>query len=185
MCSIKFAARRTQSYGFTAIELLVVIAILGVLAALAAPSFLNSVRRYQVNAIRDELVNSLQLARIEAMRRGVPVILSRKTGCATTLTGTSDWSCGYTMYPDINNNSVQDTSNNEVTLTNASLVTNYGLIHSGTGNNILQVNLWGQAAGTGHSFVITSPAGASGPSVVVCVSTGGRVRTINNSSSCS
>ena len=59
-----------RSSGFTLIELMVSIAILGILAAIAAPSFTNTIKRYQANAARDELVASIQVAQTEARRRG-------------------------------------------------------------------------------------------------------------------
>lgn len=53
--------------GFTIIELLVTILILGILAAVAAPSFSDFVERKRVEAGTDDIVKTLSAARVEAM----------------------------------------------------------------------------------------------------------------------
>jgi hypothetical protein len=44
--------------------------------------FTNTIKRYQANAARDELVASIQVAQTEARRRGRMVFLSRHTNAA-------------------------------------------------------------------------------------------------------
>lgn len=177
--------KRLAVKGFTAIELLVAMTIVAVLAALAGPSMVNSIRTSKVKAMRDEMVNTLQLAKVEAQRRGVPVILTRTTGCETTLTGSTDWSCGYVMYADYNDSGSQNSSDaREATIKAVAFTKDYGVIHAGVGGASLQINLWGQANGTGHSFTITSPAGVAGPTVKICMNTGGRIRTLDGEVTC-
>ena len=55
--------------GFTAIELLVTIAILGVLAAIAAPSFKPLIERWKVRQVTEELQSTFYVARSEAIAR--------------------------------------------------------------------------------------------------------------------
>ena len=68
------APRRAVS-GFTTIELLVTVVLLGILASLAAPSFTDMFRRFRVDTAREEFMASVNLARGEAIRQGLPVVI--------------------------------------------------------------------------------------------------------------
>jgi prepilin-type N-terminal cleavage/methylation domain-containing protein len=59
--------------GITLIELLVALAVLAVLLAAAAPAFTGLVDRLQLRGAADALYSDLLLARLEALRRNVPV----------------------------------------------------------------------------------------------------------------
>lgn len=67
--------------GFTLVELLVVIALLGVLIAIAVPSFLQSIRANSVKAKAEELVAFLRYARTESLakKKGITVIFEKNT----------------------------------------------------------------------------------------------------------
>ena len=59
--------KNTRS-GFTLIEVLVVVIIIGVLSAIAAPSWLAFVNRQRVNKVNDAILSALQEAQREARR---------------------------------------------------------------------------------------------------------------------
>lgn len=54
--------------GFSLLELVVTVLVLGVVAAMAAPSFTRMMLRNRLNAAANELVAGLQTARMEAIR---------------------------------------------------------------------------------------------------------------------
>lgn len=65
--------------GFTLIELLVTIAVLAILLALAVPSFTSLINSNRLAAQTNELVASLQQARIEAVKQNRRTTICRST----------------------------------------------------------------------------------------------------------
>ncbi len=74
--------------GFSLIELLVTIVVLGVVLAIGVPGFQNSVRNSHMTSATNDLVTAFQLARSEAIKRRVPVIL-----CVTDTSSDDDADC--------------------------------------------------------------------------------------------
>lgn len=60
-------------HGFTLIELMVVVAVIAVGAALAGPSMRQEIANYGVRSASESMVNGLNLARAEAVRRNSAV----------------------------------------------------------------------------------------------------------------
>ena len=177
-----------RSSGFTLIELMVSIAILGILAAIAAPSFTNTIKRYQANAARDELVASIQVAQTEARRRGRMVFLSRHTnaaiGCPTAATPASDpWNC-WQMSVDTDNSQALDGTEGDAANALKIFTAHPNLSIQATPVAV-SFNRWGQAQNS-PSFVIFNTAdGTTGASTnTVCLSISGRVRQLAGNTSC-
>ena len=103
MTKIPLAGPRRQG-GFTLIELLVTITVLVILSSIAAASFSTSVNNNRLYASQNEFVAYLALARSEAARRGVPVVLS-----ATTPASGNAFGGGWTVWIDSNGNGSFDT----------------------------------------------------------------------------
>lgn len=77
-------------HGFSLIELLVVVAIVAILAAAAAPSLISVVNGNRLTAQANEVMASLQQARMEAIRRNRSVTVCRTTD-GTTCAGAGTW----------------------------------------------------------------------------------------------
>jgi type IV fimbrial biogenesis protein FimT len=90
---------KPNQLGFSMIEMMVGIAILGILAALAAPDFSATIKRYRIKSTADELRASFLLARSTAITRGRPVIIQSTGACVG-----NDWSCGWEMFVDADSN---------------------------------------------------------------------------------
>lgn len=66
---------RVRICGFTMIELLITMALVAILAAIAFPSYREFNVRMKVSDTTNELVHAMHLARAEAAKRGVDVVV--------------------------------------------------------------------------------------------------------------
>ncbi len=96
--------------GFTLIELMIAIVILGIMASVAVPSFESFLRKNQRSSIYNNLVGTISLARLEAIKRSRVVAICASADQATCGT-TAAWNDGWLVFVDDNGNSVLDTAN--------------------------------------------------------------------------
>jgi type IV fimbrial biogenesis protein FimT len=91
-----FAPRpRPHQGGFTLIELTVTLALAALLTVLAAPSFSRLIADNRSTTQTEEFMGALQLARSEAIRRGVAITLRASSD-------SSDFTAGWTTFTDAN-----------------------------------------------------------------------------------
>lgn len=87
------------SRGFTLIELMTAVTVMGVLFALAIPSYREFTRNNRTAATQNELVTAFTYARSEALRRGTPVAVCASTD-GTTCSGSANWASGWIAFVD-------------------------------------------------------------------------------------
>lgn len=90
--------------GFSLTEMMIVIAVIGVLAAIAFPSFTGVVNGGRLSGMTNELVASIQVARTEAIRRNVRAVVCPSAN-GTTCAGGANWSTGWMVFFDDNRDS--------------------------------------------------------------------------------
>jgi len=86
--------------GFTLIELMVTVAVAAILLTVGVPSFRDTVENNRLTAAANELVSALNLARSEAIKRGVRVTVCKSAdgaGC----TSSGDWEQGWIVFTDL------------------------------------------------------------------------------------
>lgn len=89
-----------QTAGFTLLELMIVLAIVGIMAAIAGPSFQSAIRGSSIVSERDALASAIKMARGEAIYRKQPATVCASTDQATC-SGGPDWEQGWIIFRDV------------------------------------------------------------------------------------
>jgi type IV fimbrial biogenesis protein FimT len=115
------SALPSRARGFTLIEALVVITISAILLAVGVPMFNGTIASMRASEAANSLVASLEVARVEAIRRGIPVTLCRVPSAASTACDSAasggyagdDWGVGWVVWADVPNDppAVADVAN--------------------------------------------------------------------------
>jgi len=93
--------RRARESGFSLVELAVTVAVVAIVAAIAFPNFQDVLRSNRVASASNELVASLSLARVEALRS------PGGAGLCASANGTScgeDWNAGWMVWVNADSN---------------------------------------------------------------------------------
>lgn len=188
MLRIVHHSRRAWRHdGFTAIELMVTIAVLGVLMALAAPSFKSLTDKWRVRNAVEALQDTLYFARSEAIKRGGGVVvrkLANTTGDCQNAGTTQEWGCGWIVFADLNGNGTRQAT--EPLLRELPLSGAVNVMRRPSSVTI-KVDRFGMANGNNTlSFVLSpQPEGVSSPHVTtLCIAAGGRIRSLPGEVTC-
>jgi type IV fimbrial biogenesis protein FimT len=93
----------------TAIELMVVLAVIGILLAIAIPSFIGLIQSSRVASEINALSGDFQFARAEAIKRGTPVSICASSDGANCLSANT-WHRGWIVFSDVNGDRVVDSA---------------------------------------------------------------------------
>jgi len=169
--------------GFTLIELMVTLAVAAILLTMGVPSFRATVENNRLTAAANELVGALNLARSEAIKRGVRVTVCKSSDGATCTTS-GNWEQGWIVFTDGNNDAAYNSAtetllrvyggvNGQVTLVGNTNVSDY-ISYTASGRSILT----GGGFQAGTIKVCDDRTGNVGKNVVL--SSTGRLRIEQN-----
>jgi type IV fimbrial biogenesis protein FimT len=95
--------------GLTLIELLIAVVIFGILASFAVPNFSTFVRSNQRTAAYNSMAGTINLARLEAIKRSRVVVLCASSDLNTCqATVGANWNEGWLVFVDEDGDSVLD-----------------------------------------------------------------------------
>lgn len=155
--------KRLNERGITFIELMTVVAVIGIMAALAVPSFLSYMPKLKVKAAARDVVSQLRLARSKAVseRRPYGVMFNVSTRSIT-------------LFADTDNPVAQTYSTSDSLIDCDTLSTDINLNSCTYANNCVVFSSTGAASTSGDLQVVTGD-GSIVMSINVLASTG-RVR---------
>ena len=167
--------------GFTLLEVMVVLAILGVLAAIAGPSFTPLIERWRVRQTVESMKSTLYYARSEAIKRGGHVAIQKlpnnTNGCTSAISN-DDWDCGWIVCEDINGNG--KCNRKDPVLQRVDTAARVQVTRTSSSGVNIKLNRWGLVDGDylGFSLVPFGKSTIDPAAQGICMSSGGGIRVI-------
>lgn len=182
---MKLSEKRRTAAGFSLIELMVVISIIAIGLAIALPELSGFVRRNQISSGTNELLTAINLARAEAVKRGVAVTICATTApasAAATCSGSDQWESGYIVFVDGNVNGTRQPGTEELLRSSPAAPPGLGIELNAALTAIRFAPngmLNGQIRGA-HFVVLSSSSPSTREQRHICISAGGRAAAMSD-----
>ena len=169
--------------GFTLIELVVTLGVSGILFSVGMPSLQDFVLNNRLATQANGLISSLHLARSEAIKRYVRVVVCKTPDGGSTCSNSGDWRNGWIVFLDENGNAVKD-ADEEILRTHEALTgTDQSLYGSSDIVNYVSFGATGvpmlvSGASQQGNFVLCDSRGLDDESLAIVLSANGQVTTI-------
>ena len=155
--------------GFTFIELITVTVVMGIILAIAVPSFADLVRSSRMTTQANDLMADLLYARSEAAARGVRVVVCASADQVNCSASATDWSNGRLIFADADNDQGLD-SGEEVLQVRTALSARSTLAPSGFNSDVVvRFNPYGaiEPLGSTGNFKLCPPGYPQGRQIAV------------------
>ena len=150
-----YSLNSIKSQGFTILEAMVTVAIIGILSAVATPSFQSYVTSHKTANFSNDLFSDLRSLRqlsISAANNYVVCASSDSTTCLADPDESKNWSIGWIAFADLNQNNQRDSATEDILILQSE-VTDAQIMYSGGG--ILSFNYQGEISNS-QQFSICS-----------------------------
>lgn len=167
--------------GFTLLELMITLAIAAILLSVGIPSFSALIKDSHLTVSNNDLVTAFNVARSEAVKRGVRVTVC-KSANQTSCTTSNGWEQGWLVFTDENNNGAYNSATETLLRVHPVLEASVTAVGDGTVTNYVSYVMSGksqQAGGglqSGTILVRDDRTGAFGRNLTI--SQTGRVSTV-------
>lgn len=155
--------------GFTLIELIIVVSMMAIVMAIAIPSFQSTIQNNYSVSTSNQLVNSFNFARSEAIKRNLPVSVCATADGTFTSCG-SAWTTGWIIFVDTAGNGVYNSGTDTILRTEL-LTGSNATITSSPSINVATYNGSGFAASSTTNVTFTVKAtgctGTSGRTIAI------------------
>lgn len=171
-----------SNQGVTLVELMVTITVLAILLAIGVPAMARLINDARVSTSTNEFVNALNLARIEAIKRGRLVTVCSGENCSGA---TGDWRSGWIVYVESSTSANVGSyeAGEEVILRKAALPQNMNTENATLGR--ITFGATGLPVSANAGFGVNLSYGASAEHArQICMSSAGRVRVIKDGLNC-
>lgn len=162
----------------TLIELLIVIAVIGILMALAVPSFSLLMAKRAVTAAASDISTDFRFARSEALKRSNFVSVCRSSNTTSCDGAAGSWHTGWIVFTDKDGDGVVDGGDDVVLRVHqATSGMHYmGNVTSSSTSHRITFRPNGMAPGAADSWVLTPvSSSAKGSTRLLCISAQGRM----------
>lgn len=182
-----YPTRCHRSSGLTLIELLVTISILGILLAIAVPSFTSTMVRYQMDSVASDLAAFAAMARSEAISRSSRIVVCKSAApnaADNVLACGGNWTDGWIMFEDVDTASTGAGDGEFTSGTNTVIRrrASTSWISIGTGGNYTTRFTYrsdGRPT-TSDTFTLSDASGGGVGATTIVISSSGRVRITKN-----
>jgi type IV fimbrial biogenesis protein FimT len=97
-----------RSRGFSLIELITTLAVAAIILTVGVPGFQTMVQNNRMTTDLNRLVTDLNLARMEAIKRGEDVTICKKNTAGTNCDNANTWDLGWIVFNDPDRDGIVD-----------------------------------------------------------------------------
>ncbi|MEE9346268.1 MAG: GspH/FimT family pseudopilin [Methylococcales bacterium] len=158
-------------HGFTLIELITTLSVAAIILTVGVPGFQTMVQNNRLTTDINRLITDLNLARMEAIKRGQDVTICKRNTAGTDCDDANTWDLGWIVFSDPDRDGVVD-AGEEIIRVTAELDTGISLTY---GKDQVTYDSQGFSYGFAGSFVMSDARGSDYAKTRV-ISNAGRIR---------